>query len=83
MFAPEGAAGFIGATAMGGALPAEVPGAPPGVVGPETIGAEGGAFCVGAVGEVVELGGVDGTGGGDDEQPARSAAAPASDRLDK
>ena len=82
MFAPEGAAGFIAAAAMGCVPPAGVPGAPAGAPGVDTIGAEGGAVGVGAVGEVVELGGLDARGG-DDEQPARNAAAPANDSLNK
>lgn len=63
-----------------------LPGALPGVLGPETIGAEGGAVCFGVVGEVAELGGLGGMGelgGGEDEQPTRNAAIPANDSFNK
>ena len=86
MLALEGAAGFRGATAMDGLLPAGVPGVLAAVLGPETIGAGGGAACVPVFGEVAELGGLgelDEVGGGDDEQPARNTAAAANDSRNR
>lgn len=82
--AADGKAGLTGVSARGGAkggaLPANGPAALAAVAGPLAIGAGAGAVCVEAAGEVV---GVGCKGGGEEEQPARNATAPAIDSLNR
>ena len=84
MLAADGEAGLTGVSARdgakGGALPANGPAALAAVAGSLAIGAGAGAVCVEAAGEVV---GVGCKGGGEEEQPARNATAPAIDSLNR